>query len=110
MSRPPTKTLTAWGQTKLLVRWLEDPRCPDLSHAEVCARLQVGWTPEQALSTPITPEREITGWGETRSLIAWAEDERCVVSVRTLRRRLEKGVDPEVALTLPPVSGKRLPR
>ena len=42
-----------------------------------------------------------TAFGETKSAVEWSEDPRVVVCYGTLRGRLERGVDPTVAITTP---------
>ncbi|MBX7132742.1 MAG: hypothetical protein K1X67_08715 [Fimbriimonadaceae bacterium] len=43
--------LTAWGVTKTLVEWLQDPRCT-INGDALRARLKYGWSPEDAISRP----------------------------------------------------------
>ena len=43
--------ITAWGETKLLKRWSEDPRC-SVSYISIRKRIKKGWTPERAISEP----------------------------------------------------------
>ena len=40
--------------------------------------------------------------GEEKTIAAWARDGRCQVNAQTLRRRLLKGMTPELALSTPP--------
>lgn len=44
-------SLTAWGETKIKVDWLNDPRCV-VKDGGLRKRLKNGWTSEDALSTP----------------------------------------------------------
>lgn len=46
--------LTAWGETKTLVEWSEDPRC-GISKGALANRLHAGWSEEEAVTTP--PQR-----------------------------------------------------
>lgn len=46
-----TKYVTAFGETKALAEWLEDPRCP-VSYSCAWIRLKNGWAPEYALTAP----------------------------------------------------------
>lgn len=49
--RPPTKTLTAWGETKLYREWEADPRC-SVDRELILSRTGKGWPPEKAVSEP----------------------------------------------------------
>lgn len=42
--------LSAFGEVKLLIEWVEDPRC-EVSYGTVRARLRRGWSPEEAIFT-----------------------------------------------------------
>lgn len=44
--------LTAWGETKLLVEWSEDPRC-GIPKSVLATRLWQGWSEEEAVMTPL---------------------------------------------------------
>jgi hypothetical protein len=46
-----TRRLTAWGETKLLVEWVDDERCYVSSDA-IWSRLGRGWSPEKSIRTP----------------------------------------------------------
>lgn len=46
--------LTAFGETKPLVDWLEDQRC-FVSYATLAARIRLGWPHERAISKPVVP-------------------------------------------------------
>jgi hypothetical protein len=53
-NRETTRRVTAWGETKLLVAWTDDPRCV-VEYAVAYERLyraRPAWEPERALSTP----------------------------------------------------------
>jgi hypothetical protein len=43
--------VTAWGETKVLPEWIEDDRC-SIKYHTLYARLQHGWTPEDAIGLP----------------------------------------------------------
>jgi hypothetical protein len=54
MARNTRKTvrLTAWGETKLLVDWVDDERC-SVTRSTLYERVRkYGWDPERAISTP----------------------------------------------------------
>ena len=98
---------TAFGETKTLQAWWEDPRCP-VGQAVFLHRLWKGWSLEEAMGTPNgallhRPEkgRFVTAWGETKNLARWAEDARCRVGKHTLATRIAKGMVPELAIVTP---------
>jgi hypothetical protein len=43
----------------------------------------------------------VTAFGETKALTAWADDSRCLVKCATFRKRVESGISPEEAMTMP---------
>lgn len=45
--------------------------------------------------------RLISAFGLTKPVVEWAEDARCRVPLSTLRMRLQRGMDPEHAMTSP---------
>ncbi len=50
----------------------------------------------------------ITAFGETKTASAWADDRRCTVGAQGLLERLERGLDPERAITLPQFAERRI--
>jgi hypothetical protein len=44
----------------------------------------------------------VTAFGQTKGLVAWTQDRRCKVGPAGLASRLDKGIDPELAITVPP--------
>lgn len=51
-NRTNNVSITAFGETKLRVEWIEDPRCKVSFHT-LRRRLSRGWTPEDAISKPL---------------------------------------------------------
>lgn len=49
-----TRWVTAFGETKALAAWVEDPRCMVTKHA-LTGRLNRNWEAERAMSTPRLP-------------------------------------------------------
>ncbi len=104
--------ITAFGETKCLFDWGNDPRCK-VSVWALRSRLDRGkWTDMEAMiTTPQTERKDIqrsmksnrmlTAFGETKCLNAWLEDSRCMVKVDGLRGRLDKGWDHEKAISTP---------
>ena len=54
--RRPSPPVTIGGETKTLAQWAADPRC-QVTKAALRQRLQTGWPPEQALTTPARARR-----------------------------------------------------
>lgn len=120
-NRRSCKLVTAFGQTKTLIEWVEEPG--SLNYGTVKSRLLAGWPAERALSTPVesTQERSerarsqcraitrhsrlVSAFGETKPVILWAEQYK--ISYQVLWARLSRGISPEQALTKPP---RRSPR
>lgn len=108
MRKPlPSKIrITAFRETMGAFDWARDPRCK-VTGAVLLERVRGGWHPEDAISTP--PEsagthhesRFIDAFGETKSLSAWTRDPRCRVTVTGLALRLDRGISPEDAITVP---------
>ncbi len=48
--------VTAFGETKILIEWSEDPRCA-IGYCTLVNRLRAGWPPEQAIALPPKPSR-----------------------------------------------------
>ena len=47
--------------------------------------------------------RLITVFGETKTMMEWTRDSRCVVTYSCLKTRLNKGWEPQKAITTPPI-------
>lgn len=112
-----TRMYTAFGETKCLFDWGEDPRCK-ISVWGLRNRMDRGkWTDfQKALTTPETSRQDIqrnnkrnvnlTAFGETKCMTAWLEDSRCKVKIDSLRDRLAKGWLAQKALSEPPTMDK----
>ena len=46
-----TRWITVFGETKSMLDWSEDSRCP-VAYETLESRLRAGWTPEEALTAP----------------------------------------------------------
>jgi DNA-binding CsgD family transcriptional regulator len=103
--RAPRVPITAFGETKGLNAWADDPRCV-VPRTTLRERLRAGMDPETAITLPTShfPRRRrlVRAFGERKTASAWARDPRCTVSDITLRRRLRSGMPPEEAITEPP--------
>lgn len=104
------RLVPCWEETKPLAEWLRDPRCVVQEESTLRRRLNLGWSPELALTTPlnlthITNGASVPCWGETKTMAAWSRDPRCVVSYTALKQRLYAGWPPEQALTISPTRG-----
>lgn len=78
--------LTAFGETKNVKQWANDPRCV-VSYAALRVRLGLGWQPEQAISEP-KQGKLFACFGEAKSLLGWSKDARCQVPYQTLHSRV----------------------
>ncbi len=102
--------ITAFGETKCGSDWIADERCK-VSWNGLKERMKSGkWSIEDAITTPSNARKQefsrsistvvnITAWGETKSIIAWSEDPRCKVGYSGLKIRLNKGMEPEEAIS-----------
>lgn len=54
INRRPTKWITAFGETKTISAWADDPRCP-VKRGTLAARIRTGWPHEKAISIPAVP-------------------------------------------------------
>lgn len=104
---PVARTLTAWGETKTLQEWAEDPRA-NAAYPALLGRFKKGYPPEQVIHLPRPPgrlakERErhkaVTAWGKTQSTEEWAADPRAQVQANTICARLARGWPPELAIS-----------
>ena len=97
------KRLTIDGETKTIIEWSEDERCP-VKLSTICARLNEGWTPEDAVLTPnkLITNEYIEAWGESKTFYQWTSDKRCNITTEELyRKRLASGMSSESALEAP---------
>lgn len=109
---------TAFGETKCLFDWGNDPRCV-IGVWGLRNRMDRGkWDEnnfESALTTPLMDQegrkqlqrnnkntKQFTAWGETKCMTAWLEDSRCLVKIDSFRDRLAKGWDVERVMSTPP--------
>lgn len=51
-NRQDTVKITAFGETKTVLDWLNDPRCNLKTTTSIIYRIGAGWTPEDAISKP----------------------------------------------------------
>jgi AcrR family transcriptional regulator len=93
----------AFGETKSLIAWSEDPRCL-VTLASLRDRLRKGWPPEEAMATARLrpPRRTYEGFGESRSLADWSRDPRCIVPYDAMIQRITAlGWNVEDAIAVP---------
>jgi hypothetical protein len=101
LAGPPE--LSAFGETKPLRAWADDPRCV-VPRTHLRGRLRRGWPLERALTTPAhhsTQRKLLPAFGESQSLADWIRDPRCVVAQATVCARMKRGWTLEAALTTP---------
>ena len=100
-NRRNTRFVEIYGKKKSWSEWADDARCKTTLHS-LTQRLENGWEPEKALTTPLNDYIPLyTGFGETKSAAEWARDSRCVVNTKTLWYRLKKGWHVEQAILSP---------
>ncbi len=100
-STTPPPSLTAFGETRSLMAWLQDPRCCVTGKC-LQARMRAGWDAERALTTPSRGTRSgIVAFTERKTVAAWARDPRSAVTEGVLRVRLKNGWAAEAAITTP---------
>ena len=109
------RNLTAFGETKCMRDWSNDPRCK-VSFPCLRSRIdRAGWTDiEAALTAPHVDKKEssrngkrakmFTAWGETKCMASWLDDSRCLVKIDSFRERIAKGWDAERVMSTPPSS------
>ncbi len=51
-------TVTAFGESKIMIEWSEDPRC-QVVYKTFCRRINAGWNAEEAITTPVQKNQ----WG-----------------------------------------------
>ena len=98
--RVRTSLVTAWGETKTVAAWANDPRCA-VSEAALRQRVVSGWAAERAITQGARGQVLATAFGETKTVTEWAEDPRCPVSRETLKGRLRAGWHPQRAVAQP---------
>ncbi|MCE9557395.1 MAG: hypothetical protein K8R88_00440, partial [Armatimonadetes bacterium] len=98
---------TAFGETKPLYEWVNDPRSK-VSRETLVKRIKRGCSMQNALQTPafglqsgeVLPRYEAFGVTKTRR--EWTRDPRCRVAAQDLTKRIRAGWTIEDALTTPP--------
>jgi predicted DNA-binding protein (UPF0251 family) len=109
----PRRPITALGETKGLLAWARDPRCP-VSSSSIAHRLDHGWDAKSAITAP--PQfpgckgmvfTELRAFGQVKGPAQWARDKRCRVTITGLIERLRRGWPVEEALTTPPFKSVR---
>jgi len=92
--------IEAFGQSKTIREWSEDPRCPVGQHALRTRLVKLGWETERAITEP-QHEHLYEAFGVRKRLLQWCRDPRCRASFRNLLSRIEAGWDFEKCLTMP---------
>lgn len=97
------RKVTLNGTTRSLVEWAEISGIPLVT---ICARIERGWDPAEAIFTPNTkPSVEYRAWGESKTFKQWIKDERCKIrSFKLFLKRLNDGLSVEDALSTQPRS------
>jgi hypothetical protein len=61
------------------------------------------WIPREEQARNTRANRLVAAWEEIKVMKAWAEDSRCRVPYPTLKGRLDRGWEPERAISQPPI-------
>jgi hypothetical protein len=97
--------LTAFGETKTLSAWAEDPRCL-IKRATLRERIvNQRMSPATAMTLPLlkSPRDTVTAFGQTKTAREWSRDARCKVTRETLVGRLNRHtLSTEEAIVTPP--------
>jgi hypothetical protein len=56
-NKTATRTVTAFGETKTVAEWAEDPRCA-VTPSAIAGRVCRGWSPEDAILHPLVVDRK----------------------------------------------------
>jgi hypothetical protein len=108
------RLLTAFGETKCISEWAEDPRCK-VCYGTLAWRINMGVPAEESITVVQRgyPKNYkinlrgagnflVTAFGEEKCLMEWTRDPRCRVSYQILWQRLRRyGYTPEEAMTKP---------
>lgn len=101
-NRHTNRIIEAFNQKKTLAEWSKDPNYPQNKVSTIRHRIDIlKWSPEDAISIPLTEYLFITAFGETKSAWSWSFDKRCKIGHAGLLQRLKKGISPEEAITKP---------
>lgn len=92
---------TAFGETKTLNDWFDDPRLP-ISKSALYQRVKGGWNFNLAITLPalrIAKDMKLVAFGEEKTLAEWARDGRCRGSTATILGNLGRGLVGEQAVS-----------
>lgn len=103
--------LTAFGETKTVGEWANDPRCA-VDYGTLYVRFRENWDGEEAVSGiknarstqnlgRYATARPIFAFGEWKRITEWARDPRSRVTRKGLERRIKRGMSAEDAITTP---------
>lgn len=98
-NRRSSRHLEVGGVTKTVAEWAED--YGHETHT-VIGRLELGWEPERALTTPVRKPVEIKAFGKSLTIREWSEE--LGLSVAVIRGRINSGWEADQALLTPVLS------
>lgn len=95
--------VTAWGETKTLSQWRDDPRCNIEDTHTIVRRIRQGMTAEDAISKSSYFDQctKIKAFGEVKTVAEWTRDPRCTIPYSALLFRLNAGWPEEESITRP---------
>lgn len=88
--------LTINGETKTVAQWA---RLNNIPYHHVYRRVEIGWTVEKAVTTPIKQNMTATYKGKTQTLLEWSKELNC--DVKTLYARKKNGWEDEQIIGRP---------
>jgi hypothetical protein len=111
-NRCDNRMIDAFGEIKSAFDWSNDERCV-VSQLQLVNRILSGERSELAISRSLCNNRrrlieDFEAFGERLTIEQWADDSRCAVSKQTLKKRIRKGISPELAITTPSRKRKKL--
>lgn len=81
-----TLKVTAFGKTKTVKEWIDDPLCNIENKSTLYKRLKT-MSPERAITCKKEEPLQLSFNGKTQTLRDWSKDPDCEVSLATLKER-----------------------
>lgn len=91
-----SRLVSAFGETLALAEWAARF---SLNRGTLKSRLDKGWPPEKAISTPVKDDPAVTAFGKTMTLLEWSKI--MPIKYGVLQYRIAHGWPAEKALTAP---------
>lgn len=100
------RLMTAWGETKNIKMWSEDPRC-NVTYSILKDRvIDSKWDDETMITLPNQHQYKFEAFNELKTLKEWSLDSRCIAPYNILRQRIRRQKwNVEISLTTPLIKG-----